>query len=198
MKSIFKLTAVLSLICLIGLLSACKKQNLSELNTDLNNPYQLSFEIAEYEYYVDNLIFEKIEATQIENESLEVKDIALYPGYFWIGEQTNADSVTLFLSLTYQSNLNDTIDYTLDFIFIESLDNLMELEEGTYEYKDASFLYNQLLSFNESENYINLRSSEYYQAFDDKKLFQQTDFFYMEDETIEITSVLYNQYSLLN
>lgn len=195
MKSIFKLTAVLSLICLIGLLSACKKQNLSELNTDLNNPYQLSFEIAEYEYYVDNLIFEKVKATQIENESLEFKDMSLYPGYFWIGEQTNADSVTLFLSLTYESNLNYTIDYTIDFIFLESFDNLVKIEEGTYEYKDASTLYNQLLNFNESENYINFRSSEYYEMFDDKKFFHQTDFFYMEDETMEITSVLHNQYS---
>jgi len=155
----------------------------------------LSFDIAEYEYYVDNLIFEKIEATQIKNESLEVKDMALYPGYFWIGEQTNADSVTLFLSLTYQSNLNDTIDYTIDFIFDESLDNLVKLEECTYEYKDASTLYSQLLNFNEYSNYINFRSSEYYEVFDDKKFFHQTDFFYMEDETMEITSVLYNQYS---
>jgi len=94
MKSIFKLTTSISLICLISLLSACKKQNLSELNADLVNPYQLN---------------------------------------------------------------------------------------------------NKLLNFSESDNYINFRSSDYYHFGGTKKCFYQTDYFYFENEIMEITDIVYNQ-----
>lgn len=187
------------LLASILLFSCSREEEILDLSAKEIADYYMNFEIVATSYSAEDQTIHSIESKQ--NEALSLSITEAPEGYPYYNNPyynpVEEGKIKLLISLQFESpgleNFENQ-DWFFEFMVVEDLINIIELEEGTYQYVSNEILFEKMVQYKEENSFPLLLTIPDFQELSmgwEMELLSNVDF-YFDEEAYTIVDLNYS------